>query len=91
MPLCGALFLSEVIEKPVFDPEGEILGRGKDVVVKGYPLPQLSTIITVKKEETVPDSVEGQYYFQQEKRVVIDKRRPLEPYSFSEDVLIAVR
>ncbi|MGD0884205.1 MAG: PRC-barrel domain-containing protein [Thermodesulfovibrionales bacterium] len=52
MPLYGALFLSELVKKPVFDPEGEVLGRVKDIiVVKGDPLPQISTTITERKKE----------------------------------------
>ena len=50
MALFGELFLSDVIKKPVFDPKGEILGKVKDViVVKGDPLPEISSIIIQRK------------------------------------------
>jgi CBS domain-containing protein len=50
MALFGELFLSDVIKKPVFDPKGEIIGKVKDViVVKGNPLPEVSSIIIQRK------------------------------------------
>ncbi len=50
MPLFGELFLSELINKPVFDPKGEVVGRVKDViVVKGDPLPKVSALIIERK------------------------------------------
>ena len=50
MALFGELFLSDVIKKPVFDPKGEIIGKLKDViVVKGDPLPEISSIIIQRK------------------------------------------
>jgi CBS domain-containing protein len=50
MALFGEVFLSDVINKPVFDPRGEIIGRVKDaLVVKGDPLPKLSAVIVQRK------------------------------------------
>ncbi len=52
MPLFGEIFLSELIKKPVYDPKGEIIGRVKDIlVVKGDPLPKLSSIIVEKHKK----------------------------------------
>ena len=50
MALFGELFLSDVIKKGVFDPKGDIIGRVKDlIVVKGDPLPEISSIIVNRK------------------------------------------
>ncbi|MBI4844801.1 MAG: magnesium transporter [Nitrospirae bacterium] len=52
MPFFGELFVSEILKKPVLDPKGEELGRGKDlVVVKGEPLPRVSSLIIEKKRK----------------------------------------
>lgn len=51
MPLFGEIFLSEIIRKPVYDPKGEVIGRIRDIiVVKGDPLPKLSSIIVQKQQ-----------------------------------------
>lgn len=53
MPLFGELFVSEILKKPVLDPKGNELGRVKDVVVvKGEPLPRISSLIVERKRKT---------------------------------------
>ncbi|HWR90057.1 MAG TPA: CBS domain-containing protein [Dissulfurispiraceae bacterium] len=53
MPLFGELFVSEVINKPVLDPKGEVIGKVKDiVVVRGDPLPRVSALIVEKQKMT---------------------------------------
>jgi len=50
MPLFGEVFVSEILNKPVLDPKGEEIGKVKDiVVVKGEPLPKVSSLILEKK------------------------------------------
>ncbi len=52
MPLFGEIFLSELIRKPVYDLKGHIIGRIRDIiVVKGDPLPKLSSIIVQKENK----------------------------------------
>jgi len=52
MPLFEALFLSEIIKKPIFDPKGVGIGLIKDgIVIKGDPLPKLSALIVAKKDQ----------------------------------------
>jgi CBS domain-containing protein/sporulation protein YlmC with PRC-barrel domain len=51
MPFLGELFISEILKKPVLDPKGDELGRVKDfVVIKGEPLPKISSIIIERKK-----------------------------------------
>lgn len=51
MPFLGELFISEILKKPVLDPKGDELGRVKDfVVVRGEPLPKISSIIIERKK-----------------------------------------
>jgi sporulation protein YlmC with PRC-barrel domain len=51
MPFLGELFISEILKKPVLDPKGDELGRVKDfVVVRGEPLPKISSIIIEGKK-----------------------------------------
>jgi CBS domain-containing protein/sporulation protein YlmC with PRC-barrel domain len=51
MPFLGELFISEILKKPVLDPKGDELGRVKDfVIVKGEPLPKISSIIIERKK-----------------------------------------
>lgn len=53
MPLFGELFVSEVINKPVLDLKGEVIGKVKDiVVVRGDPLPRVSALIVEKQKMT---------------------------------------
>jgi CBS domain-containing protein/sporulation protein YlmC with PRC-barrel domain len=51
MPFLGELFISEILKKFVLDPKGDELGRVKDfVVVRGEPLPKISSIIIERKK-----------------------------------------
>ncbi|MEW6418592.1 MAG: CBS domain-containing protein [Nitrospirota bacterium] len=51
MPFFTELFVSEILKKPVLDPRGEELGRVNDlVIVKGDPLPEVSSLIIEKKK-----------------------------------------
>jgi magnesium transporter len=92
MPLFGELFLSEVIKKPVFDPKGEITGRVKDIiVVKGDPLPRVSAIVIEKKKQLFKIRWEEINLFN--KRIISTSLTAslLEPYTVSEEDLLAVR
>ncbi len=52
MPFLGELFVSEILKKPVLDPKGDELGRVKDIaVVRGEPLPKVSSLIIERKKE----------------------------------------
>ena len=52
MPLFGELFVSDLLKKPVLDPQGDELGRLKDfVVIKGDPLPLVSALILEEKKK----------------------------------------
>lgn len=51
MPFLGELFVSEILKKPVLDPKGDEIGRVKDLlIVKGEPLPKVSSLIIEKKK-----------------------------------------
>lgn len=51
MPFLGELFVSEILKKPVLDPKGDELGRVKDlVIVRGEPLPKVSSLIIERKK-----------------------------------------
>ncbi len=92
MALFGELFLSEIIKKPVFDPKGEIIGRVKDViVVKGSPLPEISAVIVQRKGQTYVIKWAAINIFN--KRIISSflYADALEPYSYEEDDLLAVR
>lgn len=52
MSLFGELFLSDILHEPVLDPQGEELGRLKDIiVVKAEPLPRVDAVIIEKKKK----------------------------------------
>jgi CBS domain-containing protein/sporulation protein YlmC with PRC-barrel domain len=52
VPFLGELFVSEILKKQVLDPKGEELGRVKDlVIVKGEPLPKVSSLIIERKKD----------------------------------------
>lgn len=92
MPLFGELFLSEAINKPVFDPKGEVIGALKDtVVIKGDPLPKLSAIVIERKKQPYRIKWEDINIFN--KRIISSYliADSLEPYEFSDDDLLAVR
>lgn len=51
MALYGELFLSDIFQRPVFDPKGEVIGRVKDIiVVKGELLPKVDSLIIKRKK-----------------------------------------
>ncbi len=92
MPLYGDLFLSEVIRKPVFDPKGEVIGRVKDiVVVKGDPLPKVSALVVERKKQLLLVKWEEINLFN--KRIISSFLNValLEPYTQTEDDLLAAR
>lgn len=92
MPLFGELFLSEVIKKPVFDPKGEITGRVKDIiVVKGDPLPKVSSIIIERKNQLFSIPWENINLFN--KRIISTylDTEAIQPYTPGEEDLLGVR
>lgn len=92
MPLFGELFIREVIKKPVFDPKGERIGRVKDIiVVKGALLPRVSAIVIEKKKQLFKIRWEEINLFN--KRIISTSLTAslLEPYTVSEEDLLAVR
>ncbi|GER93343.1 MgtE integral membrane protein [hot springs metagenome] len=92
MPLFGELFLSEIIKKPVFDPKGDIAGRVRDVtIVKGDPLPKISAVIVERGNQLFRIRWEQINLFN--KRIISTYLAIslIEPYSISEDDLLAAR
>lgn len=92
MPFFGELFVSEILKKPVLDPKGEELGRVKDlVVVKGEPLPKISSLIIEKKRRFFDLPWTDLNIFN--KRIISANiySDGLKPYEFSEEDLLLVR
>jgi len=92
MPLFGELFVSEILKKPVLDPRGEELGRLKDlVIVKGEPLPKVSSIIVEKKKKLFNLPWTELNIFN--KRIMSAKvySEALQPYELNEEDLLVVR
>lgn len=92
MPFFGELFVSEILKKPVLDPRGEELGRVKDlVVVKGEPLPKISSLIIEKKRRLFNLSWADLNIFN--KRIISANiySESLQPYELSEEDLLLVR
>ena len=92
MPLFGELFISELLKKPVLDPQGDELGRLKDfVVIKGDPLPRVSALILEEKKKRYVLEWENVGIFN--KRIISSKvySPRVEPYEPSEDILLIVR
>jgi magnesium transporter len=92
MPFLGELFISEILKKPVLDPKGDDLGRVRDfVVLKGEPLPKISSIIIERKR--------GLYNLPWSNLSIFNKRiisaniygEALQPYESSESDLLLVR
>ncbi len=92
MPFLGELFVSEILKKPVLDPKGNELGRVKDlVVVKGKPLPKVSSLIIERKK--------GVFNLPWTELNIFNKRiisanvysEALQPYEFVEEDLLLVR
>jgi len=92
MPFFGELFVSEILRKPVLDPKGEELGRVKDLmVVKGEPLPKISSLIIEKKRKAFNLPWTDLNIFN--KRIIsanIYSER-LKPYEMGEEDLLLVR
>lgn len=92
MPLFGALFVSELLKKPVLDPQGDELGRLKDfVVIKGNPLPRVSALILEEKKKQYCLEWENVGIFN--KRIISSKvyAPRVEPYEPSDEILLIVR
>jgi magnesium transporter len=92
MPFFGKLFASEILRKPVLDPKGDELGRVKDlVVVKGKPLPKVSTLIIEKKKRLFSLPWTDLNIFN--KRIISSKiySESLQPYESAEEDLLLVR
>ena len=92
MPFFGELFVSEILKKPVLDPKGEELGRVNDlIVVKGEPLPKVTSIILTKKKSFFNLHWNDLNIFN--KRILSSKiySDHLQPYQFTEEDLLIVR
>jgi len=92
MPFLGELFISEILKKPVLDPKGDELGRVKDIViVRGEPLPKVSSLIIEKKK--------GLFNLPWAELNIFNKRiisanvysEALQPYELGEKDLLLVR
>jgi magnesium transporter len=92
VPFLGELFVSEILKKPVLDPKGDELGRVKDlVVVKGEPLPKVSSLIIERKR--------GLFNLLWNDLNIFNKRiisaniysEALQPYELNEEDLLLVR
>lgn len=92
MPLFGEIFLSELIKKPVYDPKGEIIGSVKDIIiVKGDPLPKLSSLIVAKHDKLFIIRWQDINLFN---KIIISSYSPAEKvelYQSYEEDLLAVR
>ncbi|MFH1703174.1 MAG: CBS domain-containing protein [Nitrospirota bacterium] len=92
MPFLGELFLSEILKKPVLDPKGDELGRVKDlVIVRGEPLPKVSSLIIEKKRVTYNLPWLDLNIFN--KRIISANiySEALQPYDLNEEDLLLVR
>ena len=92
MPLFGEVFVSELIKMPVLDPMGEELGTVKDfIVIKGDPLPMLSTLIMEKKKKRFLLEWKNVGIFN--KRIISSNlyASNIDPYEPSEDDLLIAR
>jgi magnesium transporter len=92
MPFLGELFISEILKKPVLDPKGDELGKVRDfLVIKGEPLPKISSIIIERKR--------GLYNLPWSDLSIFNKRiisaniygEALQPCELSESDLLLVR
>jgi magnesium transporter len=92
MPFLGKLFISEILKKPVLDPKGDELGKVRDfLVIRGEPLPKISSIIIERKR--------GLYNLSWSDLSIFNKRiisaniysEALQPYELSESDLLLVR
>jgi magnesium transporter len=92
MPFLGELFISEILKKPVLDPKGDELGKVRDfLVIRGEPLPKISSIIIERKR--------GLYNLPWSDLSIFNKRiisaniygEALQPCELSESDLLLVR
>jgi magnesium transporter len=92
MPFLGELFISEILKKPVLDPKGDELGKVRDfIVIRGEPLPKISSIIIERKK--------GLYNLPWSDLSIFNKRiisaniygETLQPCELSESDLLLVR
>lgn len=92
MPFFGEVFTSEIIKKPVLDPQGEELGKVKEIViVKGDSLPKVSALIVERKKKL--------FYLPWSDLNIFNKRiisahvygDSLQPYGFSDEDLLVAR
>jgi sporulation protein YlmC with PRC-barrel domain len=92
MPLFGELFLSEILRKPVFDPRGDITGKVRDVVVvKGDPLPKLSSVVVERNRKSFAIKWESINLFNKRLISTYLNADALSAYDFSDDDLLVVR
>ncbi|MEW6163045.1 MAG: CBS domain-containing protein [Nitrospirota bacterium] len=92
MPFFGELFVSEILKKPVLDPKGDELGRVKDlVIVKGEPLPKVSSLIIERKKRLFNLPWANLSIFN--KRIISASvySEALQPYELNEEDLLLVR
>ena len=92
MPFLTELFVSEIMKKPVLDPNGDDLGRVKDLlIVKGEPLPKVSALIIEKKKNIFKLSWNDLNIFN--KRIISANVyvKALQPYELNEKDLLLVR
>jgi len=92
MPFFGELFLSEIIKKPILNPRGDELGRLKDlVIVKGEPLPKVSSLILEKKKKLYNLLWTGLNIFNKRIMAANVYSESLQPYEIKEEDLLLVR
>lgn len=92
MPLFGEIFVSEILKKPVLDPKGDELGRVRDlVIVKGEPLPKVSSLIIDRKKRLLNLPWTDLNIFN--KRIISANvySEALQPYELREEDLLLVR
>jgi len=92
MPFLGELFISEILKKPVLDPKGDELGKVRDfLVIRGEPLPKISSIIIERKRELYNLPWSDLSIFN--KRIISANiyGEALQPYELDEKDLLLVR
>ena len=92
MPFLGELFVSEILRKPVLDPKGDEIGRVKDlVIVRGEPLPRVSSLIIERKKRLFNVPWTDLNIFN--KRIISAKvySEALQSYELNEEDLLLVR
>ncbi len=92
MPFFVEVFTSEIIKKAVLDPKGEELGRVRDIeIVKGDPLPKVSSLVIEKRKKFYKLSWEDLNLFN--KKIISSNvyLESLPPYGFDENDLLAAR